>query len=455
MNARQQQVLRAAVVGDALGRPFNGLRQGHVRQVLGALPEGHPTTATFFPDRPERNVVPGIHSAGAQRLLAAVALATPDDLARPPAARVGATLMELQEAGALRNPGRPLSRAVERWAAEYPWEEGDYFTGTEASEGIGAALAGIAAACCPAAGEDAAIRLARLTHFRLLSVAAAEAVRFLLSRLIAEPNPAKLRGEHLAAELEAHLREWEPVYTKQHLRTWKDNGWGAPLATLADALSPLASLLREENDTLAEKTIVATAADCHPLHAVTHVQHGFVPAGLAWALYRGLGPLSAVHAIEDIQTRGGESAAIGAIAAALLAARHGPECLPDEYYSGTRILSALDGLLASPTAESTTAWLGAEKTLSAEEAALHEELHRALRRQAERDAAKGKTPPRKKPTASDDEDEPPPFPPPPHLWIKPGDEEDPRNKRILKAARGKRKIDWKEERREKRKGDTP
>src|SRR5690606_23297981 len=119
------------------------------------------------------------------------------------------------------------------------------------SEGITASLVGIAAACCPAAGEEAAIRLARLTHFRLLPVAAAEAVRFLLARLLGEANPARLRGEQLAMELDAHLRAWEAVYTKQHLRTWKDNGWGPPLATLADALSPLASLLREENDTLA------------------------------------------------------------------------------------------------------------------------------------------------------------------------------------------------------------
>lgn len=44
------------------------------------------------------------------------------------------------------------------------------------------------------------------------------------------------------------------------------------------------------------------------------------------------------------------------------------------------------------------------------------------------------------------------FAPPPQLWLEPGDEEHPEIKRKLKAARGKKKIGWKEERRKRERG---
>jgi ADP-ribosylglycohydrolase len=457
-NARLRSIIRAALVGDALGAPFNGLKHGHIQQLAGGQVEGFLTDPLLQPDRPERNRLPGLHGSIGQRLIGALAFGAPDDLGRDPVARVGTRLQELAgegedegyRLGSIREPGRPLRRAIMRWRAEYPWEAADFLAKAEVSEGISAAVMGIAAvACAPADPAATAVQLARLTHFRSTGVMPAVAVALLLESLLAHKPGEKIDAQGLVHDLIPRLHEHEKAYEDQHAREWRELGWGRPRAHLSKALEPLPSLLREENDDLAIRTIVATAEESAPEFKVTHPQHGFAAAAIPWAFYRALGPLAPVRSLEDIINRGGETSAIAAIVAALSVARHGAGSLPDEWYAAALAAPMVDQLIPAVSSDAFDQWVAAEARWTAGEEELREPLRDAIRRQKAVEADRARRKPPKKSSSVPQEDAP--FAPPPHLWLKPGEEEDPKKKKILKEQRARRRIDWKEERKDKRK----
>ncbi|MCC6546783.1 ADP-ribosylglycohydrolase family protein [Candidatus Sumerlaeota bacterium] len=445
-SARGRAMLEAMFLGAALGRPCNGLKRGHLQQLLGAPIEGFLDGRILFPNRPERNVLPGLHGAAGTMVFASLAMCEEDGAGRSPAAQVGARLLELsgeedQESVVFRSPGRPLRDALARWRNEYPWEESDFFAREEPREGIGAAtFALVPSAIGMQQAPGVAARLARLTHTKLAPVAAAYCVAR-TAELICNAGK-KIDSSAILKQLIPAVREFEATFIEQHSTEWEELGWNGKPPTLSCTLEPLAALLREENDSLAEKTIVAGAAEMNPVCAVTHVQHGFVGASIPWLVYRALGTLSPRNAIEDALNRGGETGAVVSLLAALLVCRHDRQFLPDEWYAGTLALPLLYRCLDDPGGANGI--IAAEQRWSAMEDALRDPLRKELRRQEAADAAAGR--PRKKSHLEEDQEEAK-FAPPPHLWLKPGEEEDPEKKRILKEARGKRRIDWKESRR--------
>ena len=463
MNEINLAVLEAALVGAALGTPFNGLKHGHVQQLLGNPVEGFLEDGVLFPDKPERNHLPGLHGAVGQQLLAATALAAPEEPERSPVAAVGAGMLELagdaedetesEDMGAWRLAGRPIRRAIECWRADFPWEEADFHSRDGDSEGIAAAVPALVPMALGLDNpSDLAVRLARLTHFRLLPVASAYAVAE-CGRLLAEGGGKKIDGPGIVRRLVERVTAFEADYEKANYPAWKELEWGRPPARLSRAIEPVASLLREANDDLAITTIVRTAAESSPALRVTHVQHGFVAASVPWLLYRALGTLSPRVAVEDVLNRGGETAALASLLAGLMVARYGREYLPDEWYKGTRALPVAASILKDPDAEAFARWMDSERAWCAQEEALRKPLRDELRRQEKEDIATGKyADDKKKSRAREVEDqEAPKFAPPPHLWLKPGDEEDPAKKKILKEARARRRIDWKEDRRREQK----
>jgi ADP-ribosylglycohydrolase len=433
-------ILKAFLLGDALGRPFNGMRQGHVEQLLGAAPEGFLAEPILFPEKPERNVLPGLHGVHGQRALAiAAGLTSKDEDGRSPLARAGALTLELacEDLSVLRQPGRPLRESLARWQRDFPWEDADYETADQRSAGISAALVAIPAVACEQG--NLAVGLARQTHFQSLPVMAAWLLAAVLGRLAKERPGKKLNGPALLQEVLQQLAQREIEYEAQHLRTWKEIGWGKPTHRLSALLDILPSLLREQKDDLAVKSLLAAVHEAAGAgHAPAHVQHGFAPMALGWALYRGLGDeLSPRLAVEDVLRRGGECSAVAGIVAALGVARYGEACLPEEWFTGLRF-KGLD-----------ESWMLREGEWNGAEDALREPVRKAVAKklalQEERDRAAGKKPGPKLPPQ-----DAAPFAPPPHLWLGEAESEDPEKKRILKEARGKRRIDWKEER---RKGD--
>lgn len=456
MSDRYQQVLKAALVGDALGRPFNGLKQGHVQQVLGGSPEGFLTTPLLFPDKPGKNVLPGLHSQMGQRLLASMAVKLPDEMGRGALALVGEQLKELAGGdvedqdfyGSMRNPGRPLRRALLRWRVEFPWEEKDFLAKQESSEGLSTASLGLVPVCLGLdEPHDWAKRLARLTHLRQMSLVGAMVVARVLELVLEDGGGKKLDGAGIVRSLTPWLREKEDELEQVFIHDWKELGWGRPQARLSDALAPVATLIEEDSDDLAVKTIVKTARESHPEFPVTHPQHGFMAASLPWVLYRALGASSAVRSVEDVLTRGGECSDLNSLLCALMVARHGEDCLPEEWWEGTLALGLVDHLFEGKS-ESFDQWIDEEAKWSGEEEEMRRPLREKLKKKGELADQKAKLKKSKPTSVPEMNDEGEEFlAPPPHLWLKPGEEEDPKNRRKIKEARGKRKIDWKEDRR--------
>lgn len=148
--------------------------------------------------------------------------------------------------------------------------------------------------------------------------------------------------------------------------------------------------------------------------------------------------------------RGGESETLCGLVAGLMAVRYGREGLPAEWYDGCLALKAVWELAQARTWDSLAEWVVLEAGWSAREEEMRAPLRKAEEARKRAEAEKERARRKQKPKPEDmglPPQEQAQFSPPPHLWLEPGDEEHPEIRRKLKAARGRKKIEWKEERR--------
>ncbi len=461
---QRQPLLVGALVGDAVGFPFQGLRKGHVQQVAEGRPEGFLADPILFPDKPDKNHLPGLHSSLGQRLLASLAIVREDEMGRDPVARVGAMLLELSggaepvddhDFGALRALGRPMRNAVKKWRENYPWDETDWFNSGD-SEGVGPCAVGlIPVALGMDDTTDWCIRLTRLTHFRLLPLAGACAVAECAKLLLPHQGDKRIDGPGIAKELLERVREIETRLIDSFASEWNDLGWREPAVSLSHFLEPLGSLLVEHSDDLAASTIVRAAKESAPRLEVTHPQHGYVGAGLTWAIWKALSSESMPRTVEDVLNGGGETCGVGAVTMGLLGARFGTAGIPVELSTGCKAADVCKRILANPNETHFAELMTSESRWTAEEEAMRAPIREKLEKARMIAAARQKLNESKSggkkaaSTASSID-----VPPPEHLWLKPGEEEDPKKKKLLKEARGRRRIDWKEDRRKKQRDTT-
>jgi len=448
---RRAFILPAAILADTIGYPINGVRAGHVKELLGDF-AGVPKGGNLFPDRPERYREGGLHSALGQKLLAIASAFEPDEMQRSPVGLAGARLLDLagdgegDPHGALRHAGRPMLAAVRSWRESFPWDGEDFLHGKRGSKGVSGTPAGlvVVAAGCPA--SDASLPdLVRLTHGRFLPLAGAYAVARLTELLLESEGGKRLDSSAILDALVSDLRLEEAALIDRFGAVWSEADWEVPSAKLSDALEPLVSLLREENDKLAVNSLLGGIERFGPDCAVTHVAHGFIPVSLPWAIYRALGTQSPASVIESTALEGGEACAIGALIAGLLAARYGAEHFPAEWFADVRA----DGIAreaARHAAGWPDRWLAAEKAWSAHESAAREKLVKARGPAPPPKKKSGGAPPPKPGLALPPQD-PESFAPPPAVWLRRIDPDDPLQKHKLKESRGKKRIGWKEDRR--------
>ncbi|MCB2155972.1 ADP-ribosylglycohydrolase family protein [bacterium] len=443
-------LVAGALLGDALGAPFKNVKGGHIQQLAGDWVDDFLADPNVFPDKPDKIVLPGLHTGHGQEFLAVLAGMVDDQSGQHPVARTAANLRDLadtveanhQNVGALRQPGRPLRKALERWAEQFPWDPADHFATDEASEGASVCMRGLAAAI---SGDADPIAYARLTHLREAPLVAAWTI-WRAAQLLAENRDAEELLEELIAGarvIEDELREGEVG------EQWREIGFGTPIVRFSECLSPIASLLRTGDDALAEKTLLNQAKEFVPDRGVAHVQHGFAPILVPWVLYRALGPMSPINAIEDAVNRGGETPLAAALIGGLMGARHGIDQIPDDMLAKTLGWRDAEALALSPSPDTEEAWLADERKWTGKEEALREPI-RAEFRKRQTDA-----PPKKKKKPQPEIDQAAreqgklPFAPPPEVWLREaGDELAPWEKQRLKSERGRKRIGWKEDRRE-------
>lgn len=449
-NERRAFILPAAILADTIGYPINGVRAGHVRELIGEF-TGVPEDGNLFPDRPERYREAGLHSALGQKMFAIASAFEPDEMQRTPIGIAGARLLELagdgegNAFGALRHAGRPLLGAAKTWREEFPWDGEDFLRGKRGSKGISGAVAGVVQVAQGRRSNDPVLPdLVRLTHGRFLPLAGAFATARLLELLLESLGGNKIDAHGILDALIADLRREEHALIERFGAAWSESDWEIPSAKLSDALEPLGSLLREENDKLTVNSLLGGIERFVPDCNVTHAAHGFLPVSLAWAFYRALGSHSPATVLESTAMEGGETCAIGAITSALLAARYGAEFFPEEWFDRVRA-NALAREAARHAEGWPERWLAAEKAWSAHEAATRESL---IKKRGDIPAKKksGAPPPPKQGLALPPQ-EPEAFAPPPAVWLRKIDPDDPLQKHKLKESRGKKRIGWKEDRR--------
>ncbi len=444
-------LLEAILIGNALGRPFNGLKKGHVAQLVGHEFSTYLTDPVIFPDKPDRNCLPGLHDAYAQQLLLTVSTILEDsEMLREPAAVYGASLIELaadEEEGrlgiGLRDPGKPLSRALNNWSRSYPWTTEDYFSDEEDSEGLGGLLLGFSK---PVFGHDVSSPLTRFTHARPIAVGAEVYVGILAEELSRNKVKKGTLEDALDAALE-QLLEWEESYCESMKKHWREIGWGSPRFLLSHYLKPVKSLVLEGDDRLTERTLTKGVSDTSPRFKATHMQHGFAGMSIPWLTYLACTRESPEAVAEEVINRGGECSRILGALLGLMHIRFGIDRFPDEWRTGLLAGNQIRLLKSYHVTDDVKKLLGEEYRWSLEEKEFREDLRQKLEKKRQKDIAKGKVVEKKKPKKKEEHD----FVPPPSYWMGVDDEDelDPKKKKVLKAQRGKKRIGWKEERRKK------
>jgi hypothetical protein len=220
-----------------------------------------------------------------------------------------------------------------------------------------------------------------------------------------------------------------------------------PLHAMSRSLGAIPGLICEGDIDLALRTLVRQANHLAPARPLSSPNAGFAPLTVSVALLFGLGQQGYAQAISRLAGEGKDSDTAAAIAGAVLGARHGEESIPADWrgdlIARAEIEQFADAIADPDLAHTTPDLVEMETSLTLRECEARAPLEAALAKRRARSAKRtpsspGKSKP-KKPS------EPLPFAPPPQTYLR--ETEDPDAKRREKAARGKRRVGWKEERR--------
>ncbi|NQU42820.1 ADP-ribosylglycohydrolase family protein [bacterium] len=459
MISRYAGCLLGLAIGDALGAPLEGMKEGHIQQVFGEVAD-YVDPVAAFPDRPARWRLKGLYTDDTQQALAVADVLAIYGGADP--SRLADLYLRLWREGsgrsgfgAHRGTGRFFRQAVEAMAeAEDPRECGQLSAGNGAAMRI--APVGL---FCRSDVDDlarAAIDFSLMTHHDSRGVAAALAMAWSVARL---SSVTGVKGEMLevARELADWLPPWEETLFREYPHFLHHEVGRDRLHHVSEMLGLLPVLLSVDNEALVSQTIVAEANKRSPEVRISHPQAGFALASVTMALYRGLSANSFVNGVIVAINGGGDTDTVVAMAGALLGARFGEEAIPAEWISGlvnaeqvrARALALHDRGVDWSIHED---YVEMEKALSEREAVAaglasdlnREEIEKRNRRKAQQ---------RKVREARQTTHVDPGCAPPPEVWLRAenravGREEmDPEEARRERSRRGRKRIGWKDERR--------
>jgi ADP-ribosylglycohydrolase len=443
--------LLGMATGDALGAPLQGMKGGRVEQLLGRV-EDYVDADAAHPDKPGRWTPKGLHTANTQFALAlgdALLLVGQDareefienierlaSRGEGPYGALRGLSADLRAAiGCLREsskPPRSLSPGPAAWIAPL-----GIFAFSHVEQIDPALLAGSLAGVVTG-------------DIRTISAAAvcAEAVR----RCLAGECDAADCGGEAAEGLSGWAHGAEERLSAQGFDCGEDSEAG--LHAVSQTLSVIAPSLRENNDDLARRSILAEASRHSSERLSDDVQAPFAPANVAWALYLALKQRRFDVPVEHALSGGRCASDIAAVIGAIQGARLGAGAIPSPWSSGLlardliagRAAAYFEGDIAAiyenDLCRAEAAWSQMESEGRARRFAAVQE---SQKKRDERKQGKKKTPSA-------------PAPPPttyarvdlPAFDNAP----DPEKARKDKAQRGRKRIDWKEDRRKRsRRGD--
>jgi ADP-ribosyl-[dinitrogen reductase] hydrolase len=435
-------------VGDALGSPVAGLKSGRIKQLFGFL-SGFVDAREAWEDKPHRWRLPGLHSDETQQALSLIRVALDrGDVNRDAVANLWRRMaFEPRDRrlvlGAHRGHGITFSRALKSLAA------GEGASGQpSAGSGAAARLAplGLLMGHEPARLTETVIDLSLLTHTDPRAIAGALAVAHAVA--LVSGQSSRDSGAILDA-LRERVHEGEVKLLRDHCSDLHlDTQEGAdPIHAMSRALGAIPGLIGEGDIDLALRTLVRQANHLGPARPLTSPNAGFAPLTVSVALLFGLGKQSYAQSISRLASEGKESDTAAAIAGAVLGARHGEESIPTDWREAliarAEIEMFADAIADPERAHTAPDLVEMETALTLRECEARAPLEAALAKRRTRAAKRApSSPKRAKPKRPS---EPLPFAPPPQTYLR--EIEDPEAKRRERAARGKKRVGWKEDRR--------
>jgi ADP-ribosylglycohydrolase len=467
--------LLGLAIGNALGAPFEGMKDGHIRQLAGEV-TGYTDSTTLLPDRPGKWRLKGLYTDATQQ-----ALAIADVLAIYGHADTAA-LAELYVRLAQEGPqDQPLGahRAVDPFFRRVVLALADAPDPLTCGHSVpdNAAAARIAPVGLYFAHDEqalarATIEFSLLTHHDPRSIAAALALAWTLARLTQaastdQPPDSPTLALEIARELPEWVHEWEDVLVLEYPQYVPDSQLGS-VHHFSSALKPLATLLREENDQMAHNTILAQANASAPEHPIAQLHDAFAPASVVTALYRAFSARQFSEGLLATIQGGGDADTVGALTGTLLGARFGADSIPEAWIAG--LLNAKQvRLRAQALRDREVDWSAWEDYVEMEKALTEREIHFLAEAQKTHRKAIEKRQQhlteRRERAAKAAAQKPPeylPFAPPPQVWLRGGapstpailpDPLDPVQAKKDRAKRGRKRIAWKDERRRVNKHD--
>jgi ADP-ribosylglycohydrolase len=442
-------------IGDALGAPAQGLKPVRVNQLFGRLADfQEPDKA--FEHSPNNWRLKGLYSFPTQQALAvaeSLILLNAYDLNN-----IYESLRSLytEQGGVYRGMDEVFRKVMDSRAVGDP----------PLSPGLCHPGIGNISRCLPFAlyfknnEEDlrrAILETCLLTNNDPRAIAGAAVCVRAASLLACDPD----RPVHDPLELLENLRR----FTRKSEEYLQDH-YGQHLCTdlpislyyaMSDSLDILPLCLKEKNRELVKLTILTEANRHQPPFTISVLNQDFAPSGVCYILYTLLTSRTFGMGIMDIINEGKESRAMGSLIGGLLGLRFGSSGMPEDWLSQIKGLNQLI-LRGRELYEGYPDW-NERRDLALMEREFTEKENEEIdiRRQAllrDREKEEKRHPPRIKQASTINAKLPPqeeaPFAPPPSI-VYGGNLPDPLQAKKDKALRGRKRIEWKEDRRKKKK----
>ena len=459
---RFEGCLLGLALGDALGAPLEGMKTGRIRQAFGDV-EGFVDSVAGWPGKPSHWRLSGLYGDDAQQALALAETLLEKE--RGDGERTMALYLQLRDAlkgdsfscGGHRAVGPNFRKALQAMS-----EGGDAFLCGQPDAGCGAAAriapVGLFFPDDQAALRTAVIEASLITHNDPRALAGAAALAYAVGCLAALDGDETPEVDELCADICSFTREFEEQLKDEYWDFLDPKTRISGAFQLSDSLRVLAPAVREANDDLARRSIVAAANRCQPEFPLKDANQDFAPAAVLIALYYGLHYDNFSHGILAAINDGRKADSVGAMTGALLGVRLGRDSIPEnwlkELHNAEQV--ALRGrMLAAGEIAQTMGdidwsarrnFVELECELTQLEHQSLRESQRQLEKRREREAKRRPPKPKKAPAPKQAEAA---FAPPPELWLA-GGGADPDTQRREKEARGKKRIGWKEEQRRQR-----
>ncbi len=457
---RFQAAFLGAAVGDALAAPAQGRKPGWIVQKFGVISDFlDPDVA--FADQPRKRRHAGACSLPAQQMLLAaesLLLASGFDLADLARTLLSASGSEGGDVAFLRGHDPALKLALGKapesadpldWGAPHP--------------GMSAWPRVLPAALFfrdqPPVLTTAAIESVLVTHNDPRSVAGAAALAFVVASMACHPGLIQDYRQFIRL-LARDVRKAEEHYQDYYGRHIPAGLPSCVLYAVSDALQILPACLTEKDRDLVMRTLIQEADRFAPPHPVNHANQDFAVSGILFLLHTALSAPDFGRGLLGVINEGREASLMGCLAGFLLGLRFGMDAIPEEWISG--LLNAEQyALRGREFSEGCPDWslredlVSIEMRLTRAERAEHADSLEEKKRVEEKRSRKRENHIKKtSPAPNVPSQEEALFAPPPELFLN-DDYPDPIKAKRDKALRGRRRIDWKEDRRRGQKQKAP